>query len=168
MNLRSATGPLFIHTRGVSAYGGRARANKRKTARPLSTHYPMRVVFKVKDYHRAHCLLTKENARTIRELLKSNSRGAQITVEEINLKPFSLQIKIRGRSRDSYKRFFRSFTGLVARKIKAIKVRKYQFWGQQMFTQILSWLSDRPSYQNMVVLIGLNSKHKKYDQQAPP
>lgn len=168
MTLKYTTGPLFIHVRGVSAFGGDHRSFKRKTARPLSTHHPMRIVFKVRDYHPRHCLLTKENSQVVKALLKTTSQGAKITVQEINVKPYSLQIKIRGQSRESFKHFFRSFTGLVARKIKVIHTRKYKFWGQQMFTQILSWLTGRPSHQNVTVTIKLVAKHKKYDQQAPP
>lgn len=159
--------PLFIHVRGTGAFGGSLRTGKRKTARPLSTHYPIRVVFKVRDYHTSHCLLRSENAQRIRRLLKSEAVTAGVRIEQINIKPFALQLKIKGKSREGLKHFFRVFTAFAAKKIRRIKERKYKFWGQQIFTQILNvpWIKEKPT---VVISARQGPKYEKQDQLAPP
>ena len=125
----------------TAAYGGQIDIGRRKTARPLSTHYPMIAVFKVRDKNKPSCLFTKSTNQLIKQTLQVEAKRSNITLLEVVIKPYLLKIKFKLKEKGDATLFFRSFTSKIAVKINGYKRKDNPFWAQRIFTQIIEWAS---------------------------
>ncbi len=110
-------------------FGGALKLDFKKHSRPLSSRLPVHLVLKA---HSQYDLF--KNKELIEEIITKQSQtfGIKIYGQSIQRDHIHLNLKIH--SRDSYKKYVRSVTGLISRKLKVKGL-----WKFRPFTRVLGW-----------------------------
>ena len=146
--MRAKQGQLFqyqqmesTHKRyGRTQHGGMGSKNHRKLERPLSTKKWIHLVLKSDKAKGPLSFLKPTNQVFIRELLRQKALRFGIKIADYANVGNHLHLKIRISSRENFKKFLKSVTAQIARKITGARKGKPfgRFWQGLAFTRILT------------------------------
>lgn len=124
---------------GRTQYGGANTKGHRKLERPLSTKRWIHLVLKSDKAVGKLSLLLPRNKHLIQRVLKEKARKFGVEVANCINVGNHLHLKIRIASRESFQKFLKSITALIARGITGAKRgRKFgRFWQGLAFTRVL-------------------------------
>ena len=123
-------------------HGGQINHGRRKARRPLATKRPLHLVLKC---HKDLSLFSKFDE--VKYLINKYSFKFHIKIYSLSVQQDHIHFLIKIENRESYKKFSRSLTGVLARKFgKGI-------WNLSPFTRVVSWGRD---YENTKKYISQN------------
>ncbi len=146
--MRTKQGQLFqyhqmnsTHKRyGRTQHGGVGAKNHRKLERPLSTKKWIHLVLKSDKAVGQLSFLKASHQVFVKKLLHEKARKFGIKIADYANVGNHLHLKIRISSRENFKKFLKSITAQIARKITGAKKGKPfgRFWQGLAFTRILT------------------------------
>lgn len=121
-------------------HGGQNSKGRRKLHRPLIVKKWTHVVLKSDRAKGIYNFLTAKNSILIKQILRAKSKKAGVVIGDFVNMGNHLHLKVKFSSREQFKLFLRSITGLIARKITNAKRGKPfgRFWQGLVFTRVLS------------------------------
>lgn len=124
---------------GRTQHGGSKTKGHRKLERPLSTTRPIHLVLKSHKAKGSLSFLTGKNKPFIESLIKEKAKKFGVKISEYVNVGNHLHLKIKISSRESFQKFLKSITNLIARKITGAKRGQSfgKFWQGQAFTRVL-------------------------------
>lgn len=124
---------------GRTQHGGTQNKGHRKLERPLSTIRPIHLVLKSNKAKGQMSFLTHKNKSFIESLIKEKAKKFGVKIHEYVNVGNHLHLKIRITSRESFQKFLKSITALIARKVTGARKGKTfgKFWQGQAFTRVL-------------------------------
>lgn len=125
---------------GRTTHGGTASKGKRKEFRPLSTKRAIHVVLKSDKAKGALSFLLPKNKLLVEKILKEKARKFGVKIADLANVGNHLHLKVRAQSRQSFQKFLKAVTCLIARKMTgARKGKKFgRFWQGLAFTRVLT------------------------------
>ena len=117
-----------------SEFGGSLLLNKRKSKRPLSVKKPIHLV--LKSSHRD--LFSPRNKR-LHSLILSQSKKFNIKVYAFALNHSHIHLLIKLQQTEDYMKFVRSFTSILAQKIRLLRPELTEIFSLRPYTRIISW-----------------------------
>ncbi len=146
--MRTTQGQLFkfnqmdsAHKRyGRTQHGGLGSKNHRKLERPLSTKKWIHLVLKSDKATGQLSFLKSSNQIFIRQLLQSKAQKFGVRIADFANVGNHLHLKIRVSSRENFRKFLKSVTSVIARKVTGARKGKPfgRFWQGLAFTRILT------------------------------
>lgn len=125
---------------GRTQHGGVKTKGFRKLERPLSTRKWIHLVLK-SDKAKGHLsFLLPKNQQMVRQILREKSKKFGVKIADGANVGNHLHLKIKIQNRESFQKFLKSMTCLIARKITgARKGHKFgRFWQGLAFTRVLT------------------------------
>ena len=125
---------------GRTQYGGVGTKNHRKLERPLSTKKWIHLVLKSDKAVGQLSFLKPAHQIFVRQLLHAKALKFGVKIADYANVGNHLHLKIRITSRESFKKFLKSVTAQIARKITGARKGKPfgRFWQGLAFTRILT------------------------------
>jgi hypothetical protein len=125
---------------GRTQHGGARSKGHRKLERPLATNRWIHLVLKSDKATGARSFLLPLNRRMIHSILKEKSLRFGILIGDFANVGNHLHLKIKINDRESFQRFLKSITCLIARKVTGAKRgQKFgRFWQGLAFTRVLT------------------------------
>jgi putative transposase len=122
-------------------HGGRHARGKRKTARPLDTKKPLHLVLYSEVAKGALSLRHPSNKKMVDNIVYRYAEQNQIKIYDYSNSGSHLHMSLKTSSRQSFQRFLRTITGLIARAILKAKrnAPKGRFWSTLAFTRVADW-----------------------------
>lgn len=111
-----------------TAFGGSLNQGKRKEARPLDSTRPVHLIFKADQED-----LLLANREMVERVLRHNAGKLGVKIRSIAVNADHIHLVIGFLSRDTFNKWIRGVTGVLARKIKGLS------WRQLPYTEILNW-----------------------------
>ncbi len=134
----------FFEEKTPLHFGGEFLKNSNaKCQRPLSFKNPIHLVLRSSLAKGSFSLLKCD--KSIRNIFIKQSKKFGVKVYRFANAGNHLHLIILPRSRDAYRSFIRSVTGLVARLVLGIQrgnSKKARFWDKRPFTRVASWGKD--------------------------
>ena len=146
MGIGSRQQSLFSsNSRHRYSYGGTLRNKKiGRGQRPLSTHEPIHVVFKInKTRLLGKSLRSPICFPLVQRLLKKYSTRFLVKVEHVSIQNDHLHLLLRAHRRCQFHHFFRVFAGQIAQQLKAMTgtkddhEKKESFWKYRPFSRVV-------------------------------
>lgn len=137
-----------------SEFGGILLTSNPKTKRPITTRQTMHIVMR-STLAKGERALTRK-ARELEEILNKQAKRAGVKLYRRAIAGNHIHMIILPRSRDAYKQFIRSISGIIGRKIlgvergrtagsKALREEKSETlraWDARPFSRIIAWGKD--------------------------
>lgn len=155
---------LCLLAKPPAAFGGDLLIDPKRSIRPLSTKNPTHLVLKSKPTFQ---LFKKKSV--IEQIIRKQAKRFGIKIYEISIQKDHIHLNILIFSREMYKRFIRSITGLIARKLgKGI-------WKLRPFTRVTHWGKAYKTLKNYVLqneleiqgVIPYQKRRHKYKARVP-
>lgn len=121
------------------SHGGIVNLGKRKTRRPLATRKALHLVLKSSQ---TVCLFSELNE--VKYYINKYSFQFHIRIYHLSVQKDHIHLLMRIENRESYKKFTRSLTGILARKYGK------GLWMLSPFTRVLNWGRDFESTRNYI------------------
>jgi len=120
-------------------HGGVNTKGRRKLERPLSSRKWIHLVLKSDKAKGKLSFLNPKNAQNIKQILKKQANKFGVKIADYANVGNHLHLKIKINNRDSFQKFLKSVTCLIARKITgASKTNPFgRFWQGLAFTRVL-------------------------------
>ena len=124
---------------GRTQHGGTETKGHRKLERPLSTTRPIHLVLKSHKAKGSLSFLHSNNKSMVEAILRQKAKKFGVRIADFANVGNHLHLKIRIKSRTSFKSFLKAVTNLIARKITGARKGKPfgKFWQGQAFTRVL-------------------------------
>jgi REP element-mobilizing transposase RayT len=121
-------------------HGGVPTKPARKLERPLSRKDFIHLILKSEKAKGALGFLKSENDIVVRDILREKAKKFGVVIADFANVGNHLHIKIRAQSRESFQKFLKAVTCLIARKITGAKRGKKfgKFWQGLAFTRIIT------------------------------
>ncbi len=150
---------------GRTQHGGSGTKNHRKLERPLSTKKWIHLVLKSDKAVGQLSFLKPANQIYVRELLRDKALKFGVKIADFANVGNHLHLKIRITSRESFKKFLKSVTAQIARKVTGARKGKPfgRFWQGLAFTRILA---SRLEELNLKGYIEANRREASHSQAA--
>lgn len=125
---------------GRTQHGGATGKGHRKLERPLSTRKWIHLVLKSDKARGKLSFLTPTNKILIQRILKEKAKKFGVSLADQANVGNHLHLKVRITSRESFQKFLKSITTLIARKITGARKGKPfgRFWQGLAFTRVLT------------------------------
>ena len=131
---------LFKNTK-PKAHGGTLNPSKRKQQRPLATQKPIHLVLKC---HKEMSLF--KEFETVKYYINRYTWKFHIQVYHLSIQQDHIHLLIKIEDRNSYNKFIKSLTGMLAR------LYGKGLWKLSPFTRVVSWGRDYKSVKRYVDL----------------
>jgi hypothetical protein len=125
---------------GRTQHGGMSARGHRKLERPLSTRKWIHLVLKSDKAKGNLSFLTPKNKILIQKVIRDKSRKFGVAIADQANVGNHLHLKIRIQSRESFQKFLKAVTTLIARKVTGARKGKPfgRFWQGLAFTRVLT------------------------------
>lgn len=126
-------------------FGGANLKSHAKSRRPLSAKHAVHLVLKSEHARGAKSLLGPRNAKKIDAIVHSQAKKAGVRVYHYVNVGGHLHLVIRIHGRQSYAKFIRAVTGLIARHVLGAErnaAKGLKFWQARPFTRLVTWGRD--------------------------
>jgi REP element-mobilizing transposase RayT len=132
-----------LSLKNETAFGGTLlKKSHAKLPRPVSTRNAMHLVLRSGICRGRLSLLDYRNSRLVDRVIKSQSKKHGVKVYSVAKAYNHIHMVILPLRRQSYVRFTKSITGLIARNLLGAErgnATHRQFWDQRPWTRIVSW-----------------------------
>lgn len=120
-------------------HGGVNTKGRRKLERPLSSRKWIHLVLKSDQAKGRFSFLNPKNSQSIKQILKRQGNKFGVKIADFANVGNHLHLKIKIKNRESFQKFLKSVTCLIARKITgATKTNPFgRFWQGLAFTRVL-------------------------------
>ena len=121
-------------------HGGAATKPARKLERPLSRKDFIHLILKSEKAKGGLSFLKRENDIAIRDILRMKAHKFGVSISDFANVGNHLHIRIKVQSRESFQKFLKAVTCLIARKITSARRGKPfgKFWQGLAFTRIIT------------------------------
>ena len=139
----------------IMTFGGTRLKSNPKTKRPLCTKRAIHIVLKSKWATGTYSMLQHYNCKKIDTLIREHAKACSIRIYNIVNVGNHIHIVIKLDDKNSYSKFIRVISGLIARHVlrrergeaqedghHKRKLKKIKFWLARPFTRILTWGRD--------------------------
>jgi REP element-mobilizing transposase RayT len=125
---------------GRTQHGGAKTKGHRKLERPLATNKWIHLILKSDKAQGPLSFLLPKNKLLIKSILREKAKKFGVTISDGANVGNHIHLKIKIQDRESFQKFLKSITCLIARKITgARKGRKFgRFWQGLAFTRVLT------------------------------
>jgi REP element-mobilizing transposase RayT len=125
---------------GRTQHGGSKTKGHRKLERPLSTKNWIHLVLKSDKAKGPFSFLLPKNKQIIKSIIRAKAKKFGVTMADGANVGNHLHLKIKIQSRESFQKFLKSITCLIARKITGARrgVKFGRFWQGLAFTRVLT------------------------------
>jgi REP element-mobilizing transposase RayT len=130
----------MLEMKNIKHFGGSYLKNHPKGKRPLTTKRSMHLVMRSLFAKGAQSFLRKD--REIQALVNAQAKRFGVKIYRFANAGNHLHLVILPRSRNAYRAFIRSITGLMARLIMKSQrgtPLKKSFWEKRPFTRVVEW-----------------------------
>lgn len=127
------------------SFGGTLVKSNPKFARPISLKRPLHLVMHSHCARGSRSMLSSAHANGVERILQAQARRFGVHIYRYANSGNHLHLVIKPRSREAYRSFIRSVSGLIPRLIlKAEKsaAKGIKFWTARPFTRIVEWGRD--------------------------
>ncbi len=125
---------------GRTQHGGLKTKGHRKLERPLSTKQWIHLILKSDKAKGPLSFLTPKNKRIVQSVIREKSKKFGVKIADGANVGDHIHLKIKIQNRESFQKFLKSITCLIARKITGAKRGKKfgRFWQGLAFTRVLT------------------------------
>lgn len=126
----------FSELKPALTHGGSLAIGKRKSARPIHTGKSMHLVLRSNHAIGKRSFLLHE--RRVRTLIQKQAKAFHVQVYALTLNTNHIHALIKTQTRQGFKSFLRTITGLIARyMMKGTNLS--HFWTDKIYSRIVEW-----------------------------
>lgn len=124
-----------------SIHGHEIRKGRRKLFRPVDPGKPLHLVFRSERAKGNWSFRRFKHIEHIRKLAYVLAKGNQVKIIQYANAGNHIHLLVHAKDRDGFKRFTRTFTGLVARIVTGAKRGNAvgKFWDSLFFSRVVEW-----------------------------